>query len=207
MKDGTQDSKSSPESKKDSPAGSFTVKDYFELPEDERAELIDGIFYYIPAPSLVHQELVRFLCEQFHIWIRNNHGDCRVYPAPTAVQPDLDDDRTMVEPDVVVICDKNKMHRGYCLGAPDLLVEIVSPSSKQLDYRVKLDKYTHAGVREYWIVDPLQERITVYDLAHDKPPALYTFHDRVPVAIWDNRMTVDFAELEEELSFLKQLPE
>ncbi len=189
------------------PDGFFTAKDFFTLPEEERVELIDGVYYYMPAPSLAHQELVMFLCEKFRSWIHENGGDCRVYPAPAAVQPDPDDDRTVVMPDVVVICDKSKMHLRYCLGAPDLLVEIVSPSSRQRDYRVKLEKYTRAGVREYWIADPLQERITVYDLAHKKPASLYTFHDKVPAAIWENRMSVDFGELTEELAFLGKLPE
>ena len=143
-------------------SNTYTIDDIYALPEGQRAELIDGQIYDMAPPSPMHQELVMELSATLRDYIKKNGGPCKVYPAPFAVFLN-EDDRNYVEPDISVICDPSKVdNRGY-QGAPDFIIEIVSPSSQRMDYLTKLFKYRTAGVREYWIVDPEKNRITVYN--------------------------------------------
>ena len=121
--------------------------------------------------------------------------------APLDVQLDRDD-RTMVQPDVLVVCDRSKVVRRCVYGAPDFVVEILSPSTWEKDMYVKLGKYESAGVREYWIVDPKKKRVLVYDFEHTDFPALYTFTDQIPVGIFAGECRVDFASIYEYVRFL-----
>ncbi|MCD7763304.1 MAG: Uma2 family endonuclease [Lachnospiraceae bacterium] len=125
-------------------------------------ELIDGHIYDMAAPGTVHQFAVAELTFQFNLYVRSKGGNCRVYPSPIDVQLDCDD-KTMVQPDVVVICDRDKIIKRCIYGAPDLVVEILSDSTAYKDTVVKLCKYMLAGVREYWIVDLKREKVAVYD--------------------------------------------
>lgn len=139
----------------------YTIDDIYALPDGERAELIDGKIYYMAPPNTKHQRLVSDLHYQIRDFIQQNNGGCEVFPAPFAVFLN-DNNKDYVEPDISVICDKNKITDNGCNGAPDWVIEIVSPSSKLMDYFTKLFKYRTSGVREYWIVDPIKERVTVY---------------------------------------------
>ena len=161
----------------------YTSKDYWSLPEGERAELIDGKFYAMAPPSRIHQEIVSGLHYLLRKYIADHHGSCRVYPAPFAVNLDADD-KNWVEPDVSVICDPNKLTDRGCSGAPDLIFEVVSPSSRKLDYGIKNVIYFQAGVREYWVVDPVKERVTVYHYENDVAPMIYSFSQDIPVGIY-----------------------
>lgn len=161
----------------------YTSEDYWNLPDGERAELIDGKFYNMAPPSRIHQRLVMELAGTIRDYIKSNHGNCQVYPAPFAVNLDAND-KDWVEPDVSVICDPNKLTVRGCSGAPDLIFEIVSPSSRKMDYNLKNAIYADAGVREYWIVDPAKERITVYHYEDDAAPVIYPFDFNVPVGIY-----------------------
>ena len=160
-----------------------TSEDYWNLPEDERAELIDGKFYNMALPSRIHQKLVSKLTALFNQYITDHHGSCEVYPAPFAVNLDADD-KDWVEPDISVICDPNKLTDRGCSGAPDLIFEIVSPASRKMDYSLKNMIYSQAGVREYWIVDPAKEKVVVYCYENDSDPCLYSFDADVPVGIY-----------------------
>ena len=120
--------------------GIHTVKDYFAMPNDKRVELIDGVFYDMAAPSNVHQTISMELSFQLSLFVRQNHGECSVHAAPFAVQLDQDD-RTMVEPDIVVICSRDRQRYFGCYGAPDLVVEILSPATARKDMTIKLHKY------------------------------------------------------------------
>ena len=171
----------------------YTSEDYWNLPEGERAELIGGKFYDMAPPSRIHQRLVSKLTALFNQYITDHHGSCEVYPAPFAVNLDADD-KDWVEPDISVICDSNKLTDRGCSGAPDLIIEIVSPSSRRMDYNRKNTLYSDAGVREYWIVDPMRESITVYDMEHDAAPVIYHFTDKVKASIYDD-LEIDFAEV------------
>ena len=161
----------------------YTSEDYWNLPEGTRAELIDGKLYDMAPPSRIHQRLVSKLTSVIDQYISNHHGNCQVYPAPFAVNLDADD-KDWVEPDISVICDPNKLTDRGCSGAPDLIFEIVSPSSRKLDYGIKNGIYSQSGVREYWIVDPAKERVTVYHYEDDAAPVIYSFTQDIPVGVY-----------------------
>ena len=181
--------------------GTYTLDDYYALPDEKRVELIDGVFYDMAAPSGVHQELIGLLHLIFAGYVRSKKGTCKVFLSPFDVQLDCDN-RTMVEPDLLVICMREKIRMRGIYGAPDLAIEIVSPSSRKKDLILKTQKYEHAGVREYWIIDPQKRQVIVYDFAHENYPVIYGFDDRIPVGIWDGDLTVDFSEISEEIAYL-----
>ena len=183
------------------PRGPHTLEDYYALPDGTRVELIDGIFYDMAAPSALHQELMLILAMLLKEHVRKKHGGCKVFAAPYDVQLDCDD-RTMVEPDVMVICDVKKVTMRCCFGAPDLVMEILSPATRRRDLTLKASKYQNAGVREYWVIDPKEEKLIVYDFAGDKFPAIYNFTMQVPVGIWNGEFQIDFRKIREELAYL-----
>lgn len=161
----------------------YTEDDYYNLPENIRAELIDGrLIYNQAAPSRIHQTILMELSGTIRDYIRSQKGACRVYPAPFAVKL-FDDGKNIVEPDISVICDRRKLTDKGCTGAPDWIIEIVSPSSRTADYYSKLFKYRTAGVREYWIVDPERNLTTVYDFQNDRADN-YAFADDIPAGIY-----------------------
>ena len=168
----------------------YTIEDIYNLPDGQRAELIDGELYMMATPSRVHQELVSDFTYLIKDYIKNNNGDCKVYPAPFAVFLNANND-IYLEPDISVICDKNKLTDEGCKGAPDWIIEIVSPSSRAMDYKKKLLKYGTAGVREYWIVDPIKQLIMVYNFEHDTFEQ-YSFSDKVKAGIYED-FEIDFA--------------
>lgn len=161
----------------------YTIEDIYALPDGERAELIDGKIYYMAPPNTKHQRLVSDLHYQIKDFIKRNNGECEVFPAPFAVFLN-GDDINYVEPDISVICDKDKITDKGCHGAPDWVIEIVSPGNKPMDYFTKLFKYRAAGVREYWIVDPSKERITVYSFERETMEE-YSFGEDVSVGIYE----------------------
>lgn len=169
-----------------------TIEDIYSLPEGTRAELIDGQIYYMAPPSRTHQRFVADLCTNINNYISQKGGSYEVYPAPFAVFLSKDD-KTYVEPDISVICDPNKLTEKGCNGAPDWIIEIVSPNSRRMDYSIKLFKYRTAGVHEYWIVDPEKNRVSVYDLANDDMTE-YSLSDKVKVTIYDD-LDIDFGKL------------
>ena len=161
----------------------FTVDDIYALADWERAELIDGKIYYMASPNTKHQVLVMDLSYQIKDYIKQNNGECQVIPAPFAVF--LDDSHiNYVEPDISVICDMDKLTDKGCQGAPDWIIEIVSPSSRDMDYFTKLFKYQTAGVREYWIVDPMKEQVMVYQFEMEMMEQ-YTFGEEIPAGIYE----------------------
>lgn len=170
-----------------------TIADIYALPEGQRAELIDGQMYLMAPPNFRHQKLVMELSAVIHQHIKKYGGNCEVLPAPLAVFLNKDD-RNYVEPDISVICDKNKLTDKGCNGAPDWIIEIVSSSSQQMDYGIKLFKYRTAKVREYWIVNPLKQTVTVYDFEHEKETRQYLFDDIIPVCIYTD-LKINIADL------------
>ena len=179
--------------------GEYTLEDYYALPDERRVELIDGVIYDMAAPSEEHQLILNELSFQLNSFVKQNHGKCRVFPAPFDVQLDMDN-RTMVQPDILIICDRNKTNTRGVYGAPDLVVEILSPSTAKKDVTVKLRKYLQAGVREFWIVDPEDRIINVYKRQDDKALVqTYTFDDQVPVGIWADRCRIDFPDIAQQL--------
>ncbi|MDE6852131.1 MAG: Uma2 family endonuclease [Lachnospiraceae bacterium] len=161
----------------------YTIEDIYALPDGERAELIDGQIYYMAPPSWMHQRISSFLHNEIYNYIKKNKGECEVLAAPFAVFLN-DDDRNYVEPDISIICDPSKLDHKGCHGAPDWIIEIVSPGSKSRDYMTKLFKYRIAGVREYWIVDPDKQMIMVYGFEKETVEQ-YHFREEVPVGIYE----------------------
>lgn len=161
----------------------YTIEDIYSLPEGKRAELIDGQIFYMAPPTTNHQRLVNYLNTEINLFIRKNNGECEVFPAPFAVFLG-ENDRNYVEPDISVICDRNKISDKGCHGAPDWVIEIVSPSTKQMDYYKKLFQYRTAGVREYWVVDPDRKLVTVYNFQRDTMEE-YPFGEEVPAGIYE----------------------
>lgn len=161
----------------------YTIDDIEALPEGERAELINGKIYYLAAPSTAHQRISMSISTEINNYIKTNNGRCEVFSAPFAVY--LNKDKTnYVEPDISVICDPSKIDSKGCHGAPDWIIEIVSPSSATMDCFIKLLKYSDAGVREYWIVDPAERKVIVYK-SENKDIKEYTFDDEIPVGIYE----------------------
>ena len=169
----------------------YTTEDIYNLPEGTRAELIDGHIYYMAPPSRKHQRIAGKLFAAISHYIENNDGTCEPYIAPFAVFLD-ENNKNYVEPDISVICDKNKLNDKGCIGAPDWIIEIVSPSSRRMDYYIKLFKYRAAGIREYWIVDPDKNRIMIYNFDNEDTSD-YTFSDIVKAGIYED-FSIDFSQ-------------
>ncbi len=162
----------------------FTIEDIYALPDGQRAELIDGKLYMMAPPVRIHQKLVSQFTKVIGSYIDKSHGGCEVYPAPFAVFLN-EDNWNYVEPDLSIICDKSKLTEKGCNGAPDWIIEIVSPSTQQVDYGIKLFKYRTAGVREYWIVNPKTNIINVFDFECEQASGQYRFDETIPVCIYD----------------------
>jgi Uma2 family endonuclease len=177
----------------------YTYADYINYPEDERVELIDGCIYAMtPAPSRIHQKIVMEVSAEIRNYIKSNKGPCEVYPAPFDIILKNDDDaitnsKNIVQPDISVICDKNKLNDKGCIGAPDMIVEVISPFNPSNDYVRKLNLYEQFKVKEYWIVNPMKKNILVYVLTNNgyDMPNVYTFNDKIKVTIYDN-LEIDF---------------
>lgn len=172
----------------------YSEEDYYNLPENVRAELIDGQFYYMAAPSRIHQKILMELSGTIRDYIRSKKGGCEIYPAPFAVKL-FEDHDTIVEPDISVICDPGKLTDKGCSGAPDWIIEIISPTTASLDYVRKLNLYMDASVREYWIIDPRTEKVLVnYFEQEEFTPETYSFQDKIKVHIYED-FYIDVSEL------------
>ncbi len=174
----------------------YTTEDIFALPEGRRAELIDGQIYMMAPPNRRHQTIARELFTAIDSYIKSKGGSCEPFFAPFAVFLNQDN-KNYVEPDISVICDLGKLDDKGCNGAPDWVIEIVSPSSRRMDYHAKLFKYRTAGVREYWIVDPEKNRILAYNF-ETEDIGDYTFQDSVKAGIYDD-FQIDFSAIAKRL--------
>ena len=163
----------------------YTIEDIYALPDGQRAELIDGRMYMMAPPNTRHQSLVSEFTVTIGSYIRSKGGNCKVFPATFAVFLNKDD-QNYVEPDISVICDKSKLNDKGCSGAPDWIIEIISPSTSRIDYGVKLFKYRTAGVREYWIVNPVKKTVTVYDFENEQKTNQYDFDETIASCIYDD---------------------
>ena len=156
----------------------YTEEDYHNLPENVRAELINGQFYAMSAPSRIHQEILGTLYRIIANHIVSKKGPCKVYPAPFAVKLS-EDVKTVVEPDISVICDRDKL-----------------TDNPAHDHVLKLHLYMDAGVREYWIVDPTQKMVYVYHLVMEEfKMTAHTFQDKIKAGIYDD-LWIDFSGLD-----------
>ncbi|MBR4209150.1 MAG: Uma2 family endonuclease [Lachnospiraceae bacterium] len=182
----------------------YTIKDYLSFPEEKRCELIDGVIYDMSAPTTIHQYIGSAVWEKLRNHIRSKNGSCVPFISPIDVQPDPLDDTTIVQPDVIVICNREKITRARIIGAPDLVVEVLSPSTRKKDIGVKSNVYERSGVQEYWLVDPDRENVIVYRYGEDYVIQLYPFSTPVPVGIFGDECVIDFAEIAKEYAFIAQ---
>ena len=182
----------------------YTLEDYLKLPDEQRVELIDGVFYDMAAPTTIHQGIAGFLHKKFLDFVMENKGPCFPFISPVDVQLDCDD-KTVVQPDVLVVCDRSKYKNGRVFGAPDLVIEVLSPSTRRKDMQLKMYKYSEAGVREYWMVDPEKKVVVQYDLEHLEIPTIYNFQSEIPVLIWDGACRINLREMYETIGFLWDL--
>ena len=181
----------------------YSIADYYALPDEHRVELIDGVFYDMASQSHLHQAVLGQLYLQLAPCVEE-HPECEILFAPSDVRLN-NDDYTMVQPDLFIVCNNRDNDSRRLNGAPDFVTEVLSPSNRAHDMYRKLAKYHGAGVREYWIVDPERQKIIVYDLEHDAPPTIYTFQDTVPVLIFGGSCGVDFSRILERVK--RHLPD
>ncbi len=181
--------------------GEYTIEDYYALPDEQRVELIDGVFYDMSAPTTIHQIIGLGIANQIKNYISSNKGQCVPLISPCDVQLDMDN-KTMIQPDFMIVCDRSKIIRLRVYGAPDFIVEVLSPSTRKKDMSLKVSKYENAGVREYWLIEPDKQVIVVYTFEGEGSISFYSFKDKVPVYIYDGKCEVDFAPILEDIEFL-----
>ena len=173
----------------------ISLEQYESLPEDIRAEVFEGIIYDMASPSEVHQTISTELTTILNNYIRKEKGPCKVFHAPFDVKLN-DNPLTIAQPDLMIVCDRNKLDGKRCNGAPDFIIEIVSPGNASDDYIRKSFYYKNYGVREYWIVDPRRKIVTVNDFEHDIVNVQYSFDSVIKVNIYEN-LYINFADIAE----------
>ena len=179
----------------------YTLEDYLNLPDDgPRMELIDGQFYDMGEPSTAHQLIIGFVYKKLLDHVFEKKGPCLPVLSPVAVQLDRDD-KTVVEPDIAIICHRELFVNRRIFGAPYFILEVLSPSTRKKDMSLKLYKYQNAGVREYWMIDPRAQKIMVHDFENDDLPKIYSFQDKVAVKIWNEECVIDFNEMTDFMGF------
>lgn len=183
--------------------GEYTLEDYYALPDERRVELIDGVIYDMSAPTFVHQHILGEAYTTIRKYIDAKGGACLPMMAPVDVRLDCDN-RTMVQPDVLILCDKSKICKWGIMGAPDFCLEIVSESTSRKDYIKKLQKYTEAGVKEYWIIDPLRKMLITYNWKDNYLPHMCSLQGKVGLALYDEELQIDLDEI---ASLIQDYPE
>lgn len=176
----------------------ITLEQYEALPEDKRVEVFDGVVYDMASPSQIHQTILTELLVIIRNYIKSKGGNCSVFPAPFDVKLS-DKPLTIVQPDVMIICDKDKLDGKRCNGAPDFVIEIVSPGNPADDYIRKLYYYKNAGVREYWIVDPRRKTVTVNYFEKNMLNIQYSFDSIIKVNIYED-LLINFSEIADMLN-------
>lgn len=182
--------------------GEYTLEDYLAIPDERRVELIDGVIYDMSSPLGHHQIIAGQIYFHLVSYISGKGGPCIPFIAPIDVQLDCDD-KTIVQPDVLILCDRSKYTPQRIVGAPDFVVEVLSKSTREKDMFLKLNKYRSAGVREYWMVDPDKKTVIAYHFENDDDLSVYTFRDKVPVGIYGGDCVIDFAPIDD---YVSQLP-
>lgn len=179
----------------------YSYADYLTWFDDKRRELIDGFIKMMtPAPARNHQEVLTNLFRDISYFLKKKK--CKIYTAPFDVRlpvNDKENEKTynVVQPDICIICDKTKLDEKGCIGAPDMIIEIVSPSSSERDVKDKYALYEKVGVKEYWIVYPAEKTISVFKLKEGKYilDAMYAGKDKIQPGIFKGALTIQLDEI------------
>ncbi|MDE7211554.1 MAG: Uma2 family endonuclease [Lachnospiraceae bacterium] len=171
----------------------ITLEQYEALPVEKRVEVFDGIVYDMVSPSQIHQSISMQLSTVINNYILRKKGFCSIFCAPFDVKLS-DKPLTIVRPDIMVICDKSKLDGKRCNGAPDFIIEIVSPGNPSDDYIRKPYYYKNYGVREYWIVDPRRKMVTVNYFEGNMLSIQYSFDSVIKVNIYDD-LFINFSDI------------
>jgi Uma2 family endonuclease len=172
----------------------YTYADYLTWLDDKRRELINGFIHLMSAPNELHARISNNCLLWIGMFVKKRKGKCRIYHAPFDVRFPLDNNTAdnkiydVVQPDICVICDLSKLDEKGCIGAPDLIVEVLSPSTLKYDWNYKFNLYETAGVKEYWIVDPKAKVVNVFLLQPDGKYDLGTVYEcnqKAPVHIFE----------------------
>ena len=173
-------------------AGPYTVEDYIRVSADRRVELINGYLYDLASPTSRHQMATSLIMKVLLDYAERHDFECMPYQSPLDVRLSRDN-RTMLQPDLFVICQNDAVDNGkYIEGAPDFVIEVLSPSTAIRDMKDKLNAYFEAGVREYWVIDPDMFIIDVFSYENAEMFKRYTFEDQVPVGISGGGLSIDF---------------
>ena len=171
----------------------ITLEQYEALPEEKRVEVFDGIVYDMASPSQIHQSISIQLSTVINNYLLRKKGNCSIFSAPFDVKLS-DNPLIIVQPDIMVVCDKDKLDEKRCNGSPDFIIEIVSPGNPSDDYIRKLYYYKNYGVREYWIVDPRRKTITVNYFKGNIISVQYPFDSTIKVNIYDD-LYINFSDI------------
>lgn len=163
--------------------------DSLKLSYDMGAERMDGELICPEKPTTGHQVLVSQLILQFGRFIEETGKNDLVLPSPFCVYPDSDE-KTVLQPDISVVCHRERLGRDGLMGAPDLIMEITSSVTRKRDLGRKMCRYLEAGVREYWVLDSKTRNVLVYCFEQDELPAVYSFEDEIPVSIWEGKLRI-----------------
>lgn len=166
-----------------------TTADYRNLPYDVRAERMDGELICPGRPTTGHQMLISQLILQLGRFIEETGKNDLVLSSPFRIYPD-GDEKTVLQPDISVVCHRERLGRDGLMGAPDLIMEITSSVTRKRDLGRKMCRYLEAGVREYWVLDSKTRNVLVYCFEQDELPAVYSFEDEIPVSIWEGKLRI-----------------
>lgn len=179
--------------------GKYTINDCRRLPDDYRIELIDGVIYQMSAPSVRHQLVVAKLVIAIGRYIEEKKGKCQVLSSPLSVWLG-EDDKTEVQPDILVVCDRRKVTDSHIHGAPEFIAEVLSKSTRAKDAGPKLNKYRQCGVRECWLVDLEKEKVIVHLMQNGPEQVkIYGFDSAIPVGIYGGDLQIDFRKIKESI--------
>ena len=188
------------------PSKRYTYADYLTWFDDTHRELINGFMHLMSAPNSIHARLSHVISWFMETFVRQRKGKCRIYHAPFDVRFPTNNETAdekvvnVVQPDICVVCDLSKIDERGCIGAPDLIVEVLSPSTAKIDWKKKFDLYETSGVREYWIVDPNAKAVHIFLLQPDgkyDSGVVYNCNQKAPVHIFEG-LEIDLRELFED---------
>lgn len=165
--------------------------------KQRKMEVMDGVLYEPSSSGTLHQDIVFYIHKSFYEYIREKQKSCRVFEAPIDVFLE-GDKNSRVEPDLIVVCDPEKIHGSGIFGTPDFVLEVLSKESRKKDMTIKLQKYMDTGVREYWMIDPDKEKLIIYNFMEEEFfPSVYLLRGKAPVAVFSDGFEISLEEVAE----------